>query len=189
MKRLWSLILLCLFVSVSAIAAEKDDELGFWFEVQAVSGDNPSKIIGWYEKDLTDSFGFYVLAEKESADKYRQFYIGPTWRISPWLQVGVGIGREVMTGLNSVRKNFFFDANIGKVNAFGTFETGESGPWHKATLTYAFTEKFGAGLINETGFGNGLRAEFNTKIERKKTQFWIAGFDEETFMLAVNISF
>jgi hypothetical protein len=182
-----------MLVSVPAFSAETvDKEIGGWIEAQAVSGDKPSKVIGWYEHEIKDSFGFYVLVEKESADHYRQFYVGPTFKPFPWLQIGAGIGREADTTLNSVRRNVFFDATVGKLNVFGTFENGGSGFWNKVTATYAVTERYGVGVMHETLLGSGLRAEFNTKVEDKKTQLWAAALEQsgkKTLVLGINVSF
>lgn len=186
------LIMLWVFVSLPLLAAETDEaKLPWWVETQAVSGKHPSKVIVWYEKDLTDRFGFYALAEKESADGYTQSYVGPKFKFSDHLTLGVGIGRETMTGLSGVRRNVYYDANWGKFSSFGTKETGPSGPWHKVTVTYAVNERWGVGLIDETDLGRGPRVEYNFA---NKTQLWIGiprnrDTKETAIVLGINISF
>ncbi len=191
-KTRWSLILMLFGLSVwmPVMATETDDGLGLWVETQVVSR-NPSRVMGWYEKDFTDSIGFFAFAEKES-DGYRQFYVGPTWKPTEWLKLGAGIGREVVPGeFSSVRRGLFFDANWRKINFFGAFESGASGRWHKITGTYALTESVGAGLMHETGLGLGPRFEYNIK---KDVQVWGALLrnpttKESTTVFAINFSF
>ncbi|MEK7114371.1 MAG: hypothetical protein AAB850_02365 [Patescibacteria group bacterium] len=194
-RSLLSFLALILFVSVCpslSQAVEADDVKPWWIEAHAVSGKHPAKVIVWYEKDLTDRFGFYALAEKES-DGYRQFYVGPKVKISDRLTVGVAIGREtVPSELNGVRRNLYYDANWGDFSSFGTKETGPSGPWHKVTITYAVNERWGAGLMSEKDLGRGLRLEYN--IPGTKMQVWGALLrDRDTgtnvLVLGVNKSF
>lgn len=172
-----------------AVATENEKkELGFWFEYQTASN-GLQRIIGWYEHEIVGPFGFYVLAGAESGD-YREAYAGPTWRPFPELQVGVGVGMENQP--SSTRYNAFFDLNLKKIAIFGTFETGGSGPWHKVTAIYKITDTVGAGLMDETGFGIGPRAQYNIW---KNVQLWGAVFhnytdtEKTTMMLAVNFSF
>ncbi len=182
-------------------AAETDEakELGFWVEAQVLSRKQPSRAILWYEKDVTDSFGFFAFAWKES-DGYREFVAGPTWKPFEGLQVGAGIGREVVPeeGRGMVRM-FFFDATRGNFNLYGAFENGRvSGPWEKITATYAVTERFGLGIMHESGLGNGPRFEWNI---RKDFQVWgaflrgrVTGTDDisekkATTVFGVNFSF
>lgn len=189
-------ILSGLFVSPARAAEAEDVPKPWWIEAQAVSGkNNASKIIGWYERDFTDSIGMYVLVEKESIDNYRQMYGGLTLKPFSWLQVGAGLGRETdSVGLNSSRRNMFFDLNWKDVNVFGTFENGGSGKWRKVTATYAINEKFGIGVMEETFLGDGARFEYNFKLEKQDIQLWGAILRDKntgtsTIIFAVNIAF
>lgn len=198
MNKLYSSLILMLLalVSLPLLAVEVDEkekDLGFWFEAQAVSGKkNASSIIGWYEHDFTDTVGFYGLAVKES-DGYREFYVGPKFKLSDQLTVGVGIGREAMTDLNSVRRNFYYDANWEKFSSFGTFENGGSGRWHKVTVTYKLTEKIGAGVMGQTLLGNGPRLEYKFENKNKVTVWGAMLYSRDTgkttSVLGVNFSF
>ncbi|MBI4088562.1 hypothetical protein HY415_00490 [Candidatus Kaiserbacteria bacterium] len=171
--RLRSLILFLLFVfvSVPAMAAgtEEEKELGFWVEVQTISR-QPARAILWYEKELTDSFGFFTFVWRES-DGFRQLLAGPTWKPFEGLQLGIGIGREtVREEGRGVSRGFFLDATRGDWNLSAAFERGRvSGPWHKVTATYAFSKAFGAGLMSEKDLGFGPRFEWNA---RKDFQVW-----------------
>ena len=170
MKKLCSLILmLCAFTSPAVTAAETDDELGLSLELQTIRN-NPTRITAAYEKSFGDSsFGLYAVVSKES-DGYRQFYAGPKWRPVEWLEVGVGIGREVAPDeLSTVRRNAFFAVDYEKVFVFGSFESGGSGRWHTLTAVYAVDERFSVGAMKETGLGFGLRLEYNIK---KNVQLW-----------------
>lgn len=179
-------------------AEEEEKELGFWVEAQVVSK-QPSRAIVWYEKDLTDSFGFFAFIWKES-DGYREILAGPTWKPFEGLQMGIGFGREtVPEESRGSRRLFFFDATKGDFNLYGAFERGRvSGPWHKVTATYAVTEKLGFGAMKETGLGLGPRLQYQVG---KNVQVWgaalrgnIPNADEilerkTTVLIGVNYSF
>lgn len=190
MSKLCSLILmLCAFASLPVMAAETEEkELGFWFEAQTASR-GPSKLVGWFEHDLTGSIGFFASVIQES-DRYHEFYAGPTWKPAKWLMVGFGIGREsVPDESSSSRRAAFFDATWDKMNVFGIIESSGGGRWHKVTATYALNERLGAGVMHETDIGLGPRIEYNIK---KNIQLWGALLREHgvtTSLLAVNFSF
>lgn len=187
MKRFCSLLLLAIFSSAVVMAAdEKDKNIGVWTETRIDR--TGSSFIGYYDKNLTDIVGLYALVNIGS-DGYRQAYAGPKWKPLSWLEVGVGIGKENIQ--SSVRRNFFFDANWEKVNVFGTFENGGSGPWHKVTVTYKLTEKVSAGVMYQTDLGFGPRLEYTVK---KDVQLLGAVLHDHatgntTPTIAINISF
>lgn len=180
------------FVSLPVMAAGTNDKVGLWFEGQVISN-GLSKAIGYYEKNLTNSIGLYVLAEKES-NGYYEFYAGPKWKPLEWLEIGVGVGKENVP--NSTRRNFFFDANGEKFSAYGTFENGGSGRWHQVKLVYRLTNKIGVGAMDETSLGLGPRVEYHIK---KNVHVWGAVLrnreeeDKDTrktiSVLAINFSF
>lgn len=190
MKKLSSLLLMCLFVSVSAIAAEKDDEkeLGFWFEGR-LDSKKSSQVVGWYERQLTDRFGIYGLVSMESDDRYRQGYAGLTMKPSPealpWLQVGAGIGRERDSESSGVRRNLFVSVDAEKVDCFATYETGYTGPWHRVNCVYHTSERISVGAMQETNLGLAPRAEYHIK---KNFTVWGALFRDRA-VFAVNYSF
>ena len=185
------ILMLLVLVSLPAMAAEtSEEELGFWFEAQAISK-NPSRLLGQYQRDLVGSFGLFVFVEQDS-DGYEQYYLGPKWRPAEWLELGIGIGRETVPDeFTATRRAFFFSANWEKVGVSGSFENGGSGAWHKVTATYAFNKRFGAGLMDETNLGLGPRLEYNIK---KNVQVWGAllrnqDTKENTSVFAINFSF
>ena len=188
------ILMLCLLVSLPAMAAETDDEkeLGFWIEVQALSSKQPARAIVWFERDVTEQFGFFAFLWKES-DGYREIIAGPTWKPFDGLQLGVGVGREAMPEEGrGARRMFFMEANRGGFNLYAAFEGGRvSGPWKKVTAMYAVTERVGFGLMEETGLGLGPRVEYNIK---KNVQFQGAlprnpTTKETTAVFAINFSF
>lgn len=202
--RLRSLILMVLLFAILSLpllaaGTEEEKELGFWVEAQVLSRKQPSRVILWYEKDLTDSFGFFAFAWKES-DGYREVLAGPTWKPFKELQIGFGIGREIVPGEDrGSRRLFFFDATKGDFNLYGAFENGRvSGPGHKVTATYALNERLGIGAMTEKGLGLGPRLEYNVK---KNVQIWGAALrgrvpnaddvleKKTTVLLGVNYSF
>jgi len=182
MNKLYSfLILLCVLASTSVAAEEK---IGVWTETRVDR--TGASFIGYYDKDFTDSIGIYALVNV-GTDGYRQAYAGPKWKPLSWLEVGAGLGHENIP--NSIRRNFFFDANWEKVNVFGTFENGGSGSWHKVTATYKLSEKISAGIMNQTGLGFGSRLEYGVT---KTVQVWGAVLHEHgktTPTIAITYSF
>ena len=197
MNNLYRSLLLLLAMVLFALAfpplsTAAETKTPWWFEVQEASGKNPAKAILWYEKDFTNRLGLYALLAKESTNGYTEAYVGPKFKLSDRLTMGIGLGRETMTGLNAVRRNIYYDANWGKFSSFGTFENGGSGAWHKITATYALNERFGTGVMHETSLGLGPRLEYNFKKEN--VQLWGAVLhDKDTgrnnLVLGVNKSF
>jgi len=110
------------------------------------------------------------------------------------IEVGIATGRESIRGelRNSARRNAFVSVDTDEVSIYATAERGESGPWHKAYALYKFSEAFSAGVMNETLFGRGLRAEYSGLA--KNVTVWGAllhnsDTKETTSLLAVNFSF
>ena len=188
MKRFWSLILFCLSVSSPAMAAETEDELGFWFEGRTDSKKS-SQVVGWYERQMTDRFGIYGLVNLESDDRYRQAYAGLTVKplptTAPWLQLGVGVGRERDGDGSGIRKNLFVSVDAEKVDCFATYETGYSGPWHRINCVYHTSKRVSVGAMQETNLGIGPRVEYHIK---KNLTVWSALFRDRA-IIAVNFSF
>ena len=185
------ILMLLVLVSLPAMAAETgEEELGFWFEAQTISK-NPSRLFGQWQRDLVGSFGLFVFVEQDS-DGYEQHYLGPTWKPTEWLELGIGVGRETVPDeFTATRRAFFFSANWEKVGVSGSFENGGSGAWHKVTATYAVSKRIGVGVMDETGFEPGPRLEYNIK---KNVQVWGAllrnqDTKENTSVLAINFSF
>lgn len=196
-RSLLAVLVLILFFSAfppfSKAAETEKKELGFWVELQAVSSRLPAKAIVWYERELTEQFGFFAFAWNES-DGYREYIAGLTWKPFDGAQVGCGIGRETMSEEGSgSRRSCFAEVTFGKVNVYAAVERGGfSGRWHKVTATYALNEKFGVGVMKETDLGFGPRLEYN--VPGTKMQVWgVVLHDrstgENTSMLAVNFSF
>lgn len=184
------LTMLCL-TSLPVQAAEENTELGFWFEAGAASDKNPSWITAYYDHSFTNSLGFYALAEKES-DGYREFYVGPKLKLNEWLEVGVGAGREITREIpNSTRRNAYIAIDTDKVSVYATYENGGSGSWHKAYALYKVSAAVNAGVMYETLYGAGARAEYTIK---KNVAVWGAllrnrDTKETTTLVAVTYSF
>ena len=167
------ILLLFSFASLPAVAAEDEDHgLGFWAEAGAASGkDHASWLTGYYDHSFTDSIGVYALVDIES-DGYHEWYIGPKMKLAEGVEIGIATGRESIRGelKNSARRNAFVSVDTERVSAYVTYENGASGPWHKAYVLYKVTESVSAGVMNETFYGRGLRAEYNFG----KATVWIA---------------
>lgn len=160
------------------MAAETGEEkkFGFWFEGR-VDSKRSSQVIGWYEHQLTETFGVYGLVSLENEDRYRQAYAGitlkPSLALAPWLQIGAGLGRERDGETSGVRRNLFVSVDAEKVEGFATYENGVTGPWHRVNLVYHVTDTVSIGAMQETGLGFGPRAEYHIK---KNLTVWGAVF-------------
>lgn len=147
-----------LVFSVSSLAAD------FWLEGQMVhngNGKNGSQInSGVSGNPGDDSFGYYVFAQALS-NGYRQIYGGPTWKPLSWFEVGVAFGRENVS--DSARRNAYFSVRKGDFSAYGTFENGGSGPWHKVVLSYSVNDLIGIGVMDQAFLGRGPRVEYKIK--------------------------
>ena len=184
------LLMACAIVFLpSASAAETDEkELGFWFEAR-MDSKKSSELIGWYEYEFTDMFGIYGLVSLENEDRYRQGYAGLTMKplpqALPWLQVGIGIGRERDSESSGVRRNLFVSVDSDKVNGFATYENGMTGPWHRVHLVYHVTDSISVGAMQETNLGGAPRVEYHIK---KNVTVWSAVFKDRA-VFAINVSF
>jgi len=195
MKRICSLIILMLcLVVLPAFAADEPKELGFWFEAQAAGNTKPWKFTTLYEPPTKGRFGFFVTADQWS-DEYRVAYTGPTFKVTEWLKVGIGIGGEQTTPEEGAHQYFrcamTLEVNLGKISAFGTFENGGTGPWHRVSAVYKISEKIGVGGMSETDIGIGPRVEYRIA---KNFQIWGALLRDPTEtsytpILAINYSF
>lgn len=188
-KQKWSLILmLVLLVPLPLLAG--DEEAGVWMEIQTPRN-SPTRLQLWIERDVSRDFGFFVSIGRESGG-YEQYYLGPTWRPTDWLKVGLGLGRESVFGeFNGTRRGYWFEVEHEGFNAFGSFESGPSGRWHKVTATYAVTESVGIGAMKETDLGFGPRLEYNFG-NGAKAQAWGAVLRSKgttTPIVGFNISF
>ena len=171
MKKQRSLALL-LFVLViySSVMAEEMQSM-LWTETQMFGGHHPARGLAYYEKGLIGPLSFYAVADKES-DGYYEGYAGFKYGIVKDVSIGAAIGRE--KGFHNPRTNVFLDAKLleGKLAIFASLEKGGgSGNWIKTTATYAFSEKFGCGVMKETLAGLGPRCEYNFA---SSWQIWLA---------------
>lgn len=180
----------CAIASVPAMGADTEAKKDFWWLEARWASKSPSRVTGWFERELTDSIGLYILAEKESGG-YQQFYAGPTWKHGDVLKVGAGLGREtVRDEFTADRMNAFFDLNIEKLSVSGTFENGRSGRWHRITAVYTPAKQLGFGLMKESDLGFGPRLQYN--IPETKVQAWGALLHDHTgtkLALGMNVSF
>lgn len=159
----------------------------FWIETR-MDTKRESQTVGWYEHGFTEMFGMYALVSLENTDRYREGYAGITmkpFRQLPWLQFGIGIGRERDGESSGVRRNAFFSIDSDKVNAFGTFEDGVTGPWHRVNAVYNVSEAISLGTMHESKNGWAPRAEYHIT---KDFTVWTAVFRDRA-VFAVNYSF
>lgn len=116
-------------------------------------GKTINEVLAWVDGAIAGPVGWFVFAYHDS-DGYRQIYGGPTLRPLPWLELGIGMGRE--NEGNRHRRSWHFSAD-GEIGSFsGYFENGASGPSHKLYLNYWLTKSLGLGLMEDSS-GRGLR--------------------------------
>lgn len=171
---------------------KKDNgELGFWVEARTASGDTPSEVTVYYEKSLTDSISAYAVFYKD-ADGYREYYAGPAFKLTDWLQVGIAFGRELEVETPSAaRRAAFISIDRETFSVYATLEDGGSGPWHKGIVLYKISETFRAGLMKDSLVGSGPRVEYDIL---DNVQVWSAllrnrDTKETAAFFAVNFSF
>ncbi|HCR52496.1 TPA: hypothetical protein DIV48_02490 [Candidatus Kaiserbacteria bacterium] len=185
-----------LFIAFPAFGAEEEKELGLWVEAREASR-GPSEVIGWYERELSPSVGWFASAVALS-DRYRNIYAGPYWKPTDWLQLGVGVGRENQPP--SSMRSAFFSVETDRFHSFGVFESGGSGRWYRVHAVYDIGDRFSIGGMTERDIGIGPRVEYaltkNVSIWAAALRGSVPRLDEEegtekksTVLFAVNFSF
>ncbi|MDP2826370.1 MAG: hypothetical protein Q8O52_27240 [Sulfuritalea sp.] len=127
-----------------------------WVEASAhrpQEGKGVTEVLAWVDGNIAGPFGYFLFAYQAS-DGYREMYGGPTIRPLPWLELGVGIGRENEGNHHRRSAHFSADGEIGSIS--GYFENGASGPSHKLYLNYWLTKSLGLGLMDDDS-GRGPR--------------------------------
>ncbi len=146
------LFALALLASPSALAEGPN----LWVETSVQRpqmGSSVTEVLAWVDGRIADPVGWFVFAFHDS-DGYREIYGGPTIRPLPWLELGIGVGRENEGNRNRRSAHFSADGEIGSFS--GYFENGASGPSHKLYLNYWLTKSIGLGLMEDSS-GRGPR--------------------------------
>jgi hypothetical protein len=184
-----TLMISLLFALVLSPAFAADEEeahgLGFWVETRT-GAKQPSEAVMYFDKYLTESIGFYAQIVKDS-DGYASAYAGPKFKLGEGIEMGVGIGREVLErhAPSTIVKNVWILVDQERYALYGTIEHGASGTWHKATAMYKLTASVNVGVMNETSTGTGPRVEWNFA---KNAQAWFAILGGKP-AIAVNYAF
>lgn len=132
------------------------DGPNLWVEAVAQRsqhGKGVTETLAWVDGNIRGPVGYFVFAYAAS-DGYREIYGGPTIRPVPWLELGIGLGRETDGNHRRRSAHFSADGEIGSIS--GYFENGASGPAHKVYLNYWLTRTLGIGLM-DTDTGRGPR--------------------------------
>jgi hypothetical protein len=146
------LMTLTLLASPLALA----DGPNLWVEAgvqRPQAGKAVNEVLAWIDGPIAGPVGWFVFAYQDS-DGYREIYGGPTIRPLPWLELGVGMGRENEGNRHRRSAHFSADGDIGSIS--GYFENGASGPSHKLYLNYWLTKSLGLGLMDDDS-GRGPR--------------------------------
>ena len=149
------LLALTLLASPLALA----DGPNLWVEagVQRPQADQAvDEVLAWIDGPIAGPVGWFVFAYQDS-DGYREIYVGPTIRPLPWLELGVGMGRENEGNRHRRSAHFSADGEIGSIS--GYFENGAAGPSHRLFLNYWLTKSLGLGLMDDDS-GRGPRVVF-----------------------------
>ena len=126
---------------------------------------NLAETLAWIDGSISGPVGYFVFGYMAS-DGYREIYGGPTIRPLPWLELGVGMGRENEGNRRRRSAYFSMDGDIGSFS--GYFEDGASGPSHKVFLNYWAADSVGVGLMDDDT-GRGPRVVLRLG---EKTNLW-----------------
>ncbi len=111
-------------------------------------------------------FGQTTLDTDDEA--FSQAYVGPYWRPTEWLEVGIGYGKEWFDGeesrASSGRLGSYIDVTTDYGYAELVFENGDSGFYYEARVSYEPTDWLGLGGIWFQHLGLGPRIEFKIPI-------------------------
>lgn len=146
-----------------------------------------TETLAWIGGNISGPVGYFMFVYLAS-DGYREIYGGPTIKPLPWLELGVGVGRETDGNHHRRSAHFSVDGEIGSIS--GYFEDGASGPAHKVFLNYWLTNSIGIGLMDEDA-GRGPRLVFRLG---EKANLWGAALrdrstGETKSIVAVNYQF
>lgn len=112
----------------------------------------------WFQQGISGKIGMFAWAQ--TTPDWRQAYIGPSYQITSWLQVGIGGGIEKAD--SKKRLGSFLYAAKGKDSLFGVYENGGGGRWHIAVYNHQVGKsRFGIGVHTQAFVGTGPRAEMN----------------------------
>lgn len=154
------LLALALLASPLALA----DGPNLWVEASVQrpqEGTGITETLAWIDGPIGGPIGWFVFAYQDS-DGYREIYGGPTVKPLPWLELGVGIGRENEGNRHRRSAHFSADGEIGSIS--GYFENGASGPSHKLYLNYWLRNSLGIGLMEDhSGRGPRMVLRFSEK--------------------------
>lgn len=147
-----------------------EDALSVWTEVRAARK-QPTEAVVYVDKYLTDSVGFYAQAVKDSAG-YSSLYAGPKFKVAEGIEIGIGIGREVLERgtPSTIVRNAWISADGEQFALYATVEHGAYGTWHKETAMYKMSSNWNIGAKHETGLGIGPQLEYSMG----KFQVWSA---------------
>lgn len=144
------------------------DGLNLWVEAAVQrprEGKDINEALAWIDGPIGGPFGWFVFAYQDS-DGYREVYGGPTIRPLPWLEFGIGIGRENEGNRHRRSAHFSADGEIGSVS--GYFENDPSGPSHKLYLNYWLRNSLGIGRMEDHS-GRGPRVVYRVG---EKANIW-----------------
>lgn len=170
-----------------AAAEEEDHGLGFWVETR-VAKDSAEAVV-YFDKYVTESVGFYAQVVKDSAG-YSSLYAGPKFKLAEGVEVGIGVGREVLerSAPSTIVRNVWVYIDQEAWSLYATLEKGDAGKWHKAIALYKLSDSINVGAMNESFLGTGPRVEYNVG----SFQVWgavLRSQGKNTPMVGANFSF
>jgi len=129
-------------------------------ETDLVGCENIQLLYCWGEGEVTGS----AYAQAYSGGGYQQLHVGANYHPTSWLTIGVAVGADT-AGFRRVGSLF---ANQDRWQLALIHKDGESGSWHKDTITYCVSDRLTVGYIDQSFCGRGatthIRLNNNTSL-------------------------
>lgn len=93
---------------------------------------------------------------------YAQFYAGPTFSPTPWIQAGLGVGMEKFESVHAIRWGSFLWIGNNRCSTIAIYEDSHnSGYWYKSMIMANIGKGLVFGGMIQRYAGFGPRVEFN----------------------------
>jgi hypothetical protein len=187
MKRLLVAILLLLVAAVTT-HGQTAPTISFWVEAQTqiAEGQVTPQVDGLLSHQYSEKLGISLWFQKSK--NYGQVYVGPTYYLAPWIQVGGELGLEQAD--NPARVAGFVYAAKNRFSFLSVQEYGGSGYWRKYELMATVTKTLSVGIVEQSFDGVGPRVE--VKLPKTPILIWGAVLTRDgkaTTRVAMRITF
>lgn len=176
-------VMVFMLLSISPVFSADFAEL----QVVSVEGRVTPQLNVWFDGTLNRSeFGWFLWSLNK--EDYAEAYAGFSWTPAPWIQVGLGYGAEYNDGPIVGRFGSFVWVGKGKFSLIGFYEDLGSGPWHKVVGTYAVTDRFKLGVLDQTFKGTGPYAEWKVNPNWKLWASYVTGDGDDKTLVGLRYS-